>query len=106
MTVDEGLVKKIVGGILAVAKPERIILFGSAATGTMTRDSDLDLLVIERGFESQREESIRLREALEDLDVPIDIFAMTPERFEETKRVIGGLAYPANKYGKVIYEAA
>lgn len=26
-------------------------------------------------------------------------------RFEETKSVIGGLAYPANKYGKVIYEA-
>jgi hypothetical protein len=31
---------------------------------------------------------------------------MAPERFEETKYVIGGLAYPANKYGKVIYEAA
>jgi predicted nucleotidyltransferase len=106
MTVDEELVKKVVGCILAVAKPERIILFGSAATGAITRDSDLDLLVIERGFASQRKESIRLREALGDLDIPVDIFAMTPERFEETKGVIGGLAYPANKYGKVIYEAA
>jgi predicted nucleotidyltransferase len=106
MTVNEKLVKKVVGSILAVAKPERIILFGSAASGTMTRDSDLDLLVIEHGFESQREESIRLREALGNLDISIDIFAMTPERFEETKSVIGGLAYPANKYGKVIYEAA
>jgi hypothetical protein len=65
----------------------------------------LDLLVIERGFESQREESARLREALGDLGMPVDVFAMTPERFEETKGVIGGLAYPANKYGKVIYEA-
>jgi len=106
MTVNEKLVKKVVGSILAVAKPERIILFGSAASGTMTRDSDLDLLVIEHGFENQREESIRLREALGNLDISIDIFAMTPERFEETKSVIGGLAYPANKYGKVIYEAA
>lgn len=25
---------------------------------------------------------------------------------EESKGVIGGIAYPANKYGKVIYEAA
>ena len=106
MAVDDNLLKEVVDRILSVAKPERIILFGSAATGELSRDSDLDLLVIERGFRSQRKESIRLREALGDLDIPVDIFAMTPERFEETKGVIGGLAYPANKYGKVIYEGA
>ena len=106
MTVDEELVKKVVGRILAVAEPERIILFGSAASGSMTRDSDVDLLVIERGIEDQREESIRLREALGGIDMPIDVFAMTAERFEETKGVIGGLAYPANKNGRGIYEAS
>jgi hypothetical protein len=31
---------------------------------------------------------------------------MATERFEKTKEIIGGLAYPANKYGRVIYEAA
>ena len=105
MTGDGDLLKKVVDRILTVAKPERIILFGSGATGLMTRDSDLDLLVIERDFKSQREERTRLRKALGDLGIPVDVFAMTPERFEETKEVIGGLAYPANKYGKVIYEA-
>ena len=105
MNGGDDLLKKVVDRILAVAKPERIILFGSGATGLMTRDSDLDLLVIERGFESQREEGTRLREALGDLGIPVDVFAMTSERFEETKGVIGGLAYPANKYGKVIYDA-
>jgi predicted nucleotidyltransferase len=105
MTGDGDLLKKVVDRILAVTKPERIILFGSGATGGMTRDSDLDLLVIERDFKSQREENIRLRKALGDLGIPVDVFAMTLERFEETKGVIGGLAYPANKYGKVIYEA-
>ena len=106
MTVDDRLIEEVVARILAVAKPERIILFGSAATGVTTPDSDLDLLVIERDFKSQREESTRLRNALGDIDFPVDIFTMTPERFEETKGVIGGLAYPANKYGKVIYEAS
>jgi len=105
MTGDGDLLKKVVDRILTVAKPERIILFGSGATGLMTHDSDLDLLVIERDFKSQRDESTRLRKALGDLGIPVDVFAMTPERFEETKGVIGGLAYPANKYGKVIYEA-
>jgi predicted nucleotidyltransferase len=105
MNGGDDLLKKVVGRILAIAKPERIILFGSAATGSITRDSDLDLLVVERDFKSQREESTRLRKALGDLGIPVDVFAMTLERFEETKGVIGGLAYPANKYGKVIYEA-
>ena len=105
MEVDNELVAKAVNRILSIARPERIILFGSAASGEMTADSDLDLLVIEREFTSQRQENLRLRSALADLGVPVDIFAMTPERFAETKEVFGGLAYPANKYGKVVYEA-
>lgn len=106
MTLDDKLVSQVVTRILKVVEPERIILFGSATTSTMTPDSDIDLLVIERCLGSEREESIRLRKALSDMDIPVDVFAMTSERFEETKEVIGGLAYPANKYGKVIYEAA
>lgn len=106
MTIDENIIKTILGRILEVAEPERVILFGSAATGTMTADSDLDILVIESGFENQRQESVRLRLAVGAVGFPVDIFAMTPNRFQETKDVIGGLAYPAHKYGKVIYEAA
>jgi predicted nucleotidyltransferase len=103
--VDERLINEIIRRILTIANPRQIILFGSAATGTMTADSDLDLLVIDQGFNNQRDEHLRLRSALGDLGIPVDVFAMTPERFAETKNVIGGLAYPANKYGKVIYEA-
>jgi hypothetical protein len=35
-----------------------------------------------------------------------DLIVKQTERFERTKRVIGGIAYPANKYGRVIYKAA
>lgn len=105
MEIDAKLIQRVVDRILAVTRPERIILFGSAATGHMGPDSDLDLLVIERGFMNVREESTRLREALIGVDIPVDIFPMELERFEETKNVIGGLAFPANKYGVVIYEA-
>ena len=44
MQVDENLVRKIVQRIVSVTQPERIILFGSASTGEMTKDSDIDLL--------------------------------------------------------------
>lgn len=105
MKTDEQLMQEIDSRILNIANPRRIILFGSAATGTMTSDSDIDLLVIEDDFPSERQESIRLRMALRDIGIPVDIFTMTSARFDETKNVFGGLAYPAHKYGKVIYEA-
>ena len=104
--ISERLIEKIIRRILEVADPIRIIVFGSASAGKMTADSDVDLLVIEDSFTNQREENLRLRKALKDLDVPVDIFTMTSERFNETKNVIGGLAYPANKYGRVIYETS
>jgi predicted nucleotidyltransferase len=104
MDTNEQLIREIVDRILGITNPRKIILFGSAAVGMMTSESDL--LVIEDDFTSPRKESIRLRKALSGLGLPVDIFAMTSERFDETKDVIGGLAYPAHRYGKVIYEAS
>jgi predicted nucleotidyltransferase len=106
MALDEKLVAEIVRRLLAAARPERIILFGSAATGRMTRDSDIDLLVVEAAPENTRAESVRLRRALGDIGYPVDLVVMARERFLETKEVIGGIAYPAHKHGRVLYEAA
>jgi hypothetical protein len=36
----------------------------------------------------------------------VDVILIASERFEATKNVIGGIAYPAHKYGRVLYEAA
>ena len=106
MHVAESLLQKIVRRMLEVSQPDRIILFGSAARGQMTADSDIDLLVLESSPDEPRQESVRLRNALRGLGYPFDVMVMATERFEETKEIIGGLAYPANKYGRVIYEAA
>ena len=105
MDLDQKLIEEIIGRILAVTPAERIIIFGSAATGKMSRDSDIDLLVLKSAPGNPRQESVRVRRALSGLGYPFDIMVMTTERFEESKGVIGGLAFPANKYGKVIYEA-
>jgi predicted nucleotidyltransferase len=106
MTVDETLLEEVVRRVLTVARPERIILFGSAATGQMTEDSDLDLLVVEPEPANTRDRSVRIRRALGDVRYPVDVIVMSSARFEETKNLIGGIAYPARKYGRVLYEAA
>jgi predicted nucleotidyltransferase len=97
---------EIVRRVLSVARPDRIILFGSAATGQMTRDSDIDLLVIEPALANTHERRVEIRDAVGDVGYPVDVIVMRTERFEETKRWIGGIAYPANEYGRAIYKAA
>jgi len=104
--VDESLTREIVRRVLTAAEPDRIILFGSAAAGTMNRDSDIDLLIVESDPKDQRKESVRIEAALSGLGVPFDVIVISTDWFEASKNVIGGIAYPANKYGKVIYEAA
>jgi predicted nucleotidyltransferase len=103
--LDQALIDEIVRRILAVARPDRIILFGSAAAGTMTRDSDIDLLVIEQDPGNQRQESVRLAQAIGSVGRPVDVKVISAQWFEDSKDVIGGIAFPANKYGKVIYVA-
>ena len=106
MGVDETLLHEIVRRILSVADPDKIILFGSAVTGQMTKDSDIDLLVVEPSPANTGERSVEIRDAVGDIGFPVDIIVMRTERFERTKRLIGGIAFPANKYGRVIYAAA
>jgi predicted nucleotidyltransferase len=106
ISVSEETVREIVRRILGVCSPDRIILFGSAATGRMTPDSDIDLLVVEPHVGNTRAEAMRIRTALDGVPYPIDVIVMSRERFEETRGVIGGIAYPAARYGRVIYEAA
>ncbi|MGA9623408.1 MAG: nucleotidyltransferase domain-containing protein [Bryobacteraceae bacterium] len=106
MGVNDSLLSEIVRRVLSVARPDRIILFGSAATGEMTKDSDIDLLIVAPTPENRHEERLRIADAIGDIEYPVDVIIIASERFEATKDIIGGIAYPAHKYGRVLYEAA
>ena len=104
--LGERLIAEIVGRIRSVATPRRILIFGSAAVGSLTPDSDIDLLVLEDDPVDARADRLRIRQALRGLGWAFDIIVMTTERFDETKGVVGTIAYPANRQGQVVYEAA
>jgi len=106
MTLDTITLEEIVNRIKRVVEPDRIILFGSAATGKMDWDSDVDLLILMPSCHDPRKMAAEIRIALRGLRLAFDIIVMETEQFEESKNVIGGISYPANKYGKVIYENA
>lgn len=86
-------------------KPQKIILFGSYANGTPTEESDLDLLVIKDSDSPSRLQNRKIRRLLSDLRIPIDVIVKTPEEFRTYRDIIGTIIYPANKFGKVIYES-
>jgi uncharacterized protein len=106
MDAKSELLDTIVARLTTVARPTRVIVFGSTVTNTSTADSDIDLLIVLDEVDDTRLEVVRLRRALRGVGMPFNVMVMGTDRFEETKDVVGGIAYPANKYGKVIYEAA
>jgi predicted nucleotidyltransferase len=102
--VTDELLRQVTARIVGVLSPEQVILFGSYAEGRATADSDLDLLVITKHPLSRRERLARIQGLFRDAPLPVQVITMSEEEFEETRDVIGGIAYPAAKYGKVIYE--
>jgi predicted nucleotidyltransferase len=54
-----------------------VIPFGSAATGTVTKDSDLDLPIVEPSPEKTRQESVKIRRALGDVGHPIALRSLS-----------------------------
>lgn len=90
--------------IIKVYKPSKIILFGSYAYGKPTEDSDIDILVVTNSRESSAEVRKKKEKIARGFSIPIQLVFVCYEEFIETKDVIGGITYPAAKYGKVLYE--
>lgn len=72
----------------------------------MTSDSDIDVLVISDDKLRGLNDHLRLQSAMRGVGTAVDVFLISPSKFEQTKDVFGGIAYPANKYGRVVYDAA
>ena len=63
---------------LKKTKPQAIILFGSAARGEMTEDSDLDILVIKKTKKSFTDRMRDMRSMIR-TSTPLDIIVLTPQ---------------------------
>ncbi|CAN5388390.1 nucleotidyltransferase domain-containing protein [soil metagenome] len=100
------IIKQIVKKIVSTAHPAKIILFGSYARGDMQKDSDIDLLVVEKKIQNKGKEMVRLRNAIGNVGFGIDLLVSTPEEIKEWGHLPGSALYSALKEGKTVYEAA
>lgn len=102
---ERQIIDQMVKRIAEQFHPEKIILFGSMATGTQTPDSDVDLLVLVREVQDRRSLSIAMRRAVNGMGLPKDIVVLTVDEFERKRNIPGTIAYPADHEGMVLYAA-
>lgn len=98
-------IQQAVERLVAAANPSKVILFGSYARGDATEDSDLDLMVIEQEVINQFDEMVRLRNAMGDMPVGVDLLVYSDREASRRSQVPGTLLYWAFKEGRVMYDA-
>jgi predicted nucleotidyltransferase len=96
---------EIIRRIVEVAHPQRIILFGSAARGTMGPDSDLDLLVVAEPPVHRRHLAQDIYERMFGVGQAVDIIVATPEDLERYGESPALVYRSALKEGKEVYAA-
>ena len=103
--VAQVILEEIIKRVVAVAQPERIILFGSAARETMGPHSDVDLLVVKSGEFDQGQVVGDIYVNLHGVGQAVDIVLVTPEQLERYKNTHCLVIAPALREGKEIYRA-
>jgi predicted nucleotidyltransferase len=83
---------------------ERVILFGSYARGSVTADSDVDILVIGPFKGRPVDRSVEIRMKLRP-QFPVDILIKTAEKINQRMKMGDPFMREILKEGKVLYEA-
>lgn len=99
----EDVIREIVLRVVETANPQRIILFGSAARGTMGPDSDLDLLVIMPDGTHRRHTATQIYKSLRGIGIPKDIIVVTESDVAEYRDNPSLVLKPALTEGKELY---
>ncbi len=103
--IDRSKLKEIIRRIVEVAKPEKIIMFGSAAKGQMGPNSDVDLLVIKKGKFHRGRLTDKIYMNMHGVGQAVDVIVVTTEDVERYKDSFALVIYPALREGKVVYAA-
>ena len=96
-------VEKVAQKIVKHYKPEKIILFGSAATDSENKDSDLDLFIVKntkKNFFDRLSEARRYIKS----DKRVDLVVYNPQEFEDSIAKQTIFIRQVMDYGKTLYE--
>lgn len=96
-------IKKIVDQIVKDYKPEKVILFGSFASGKPKENSDVDLVVIKKTKTKFIERLKKIAKIVKSWEA-FDILIYTPKEWQNALEEGNYFIEEITKTGKVVYE--
>lgn len=102
--IDSKKIDEIISRIATQFNPDKIILFGSYANGTMHKYSDLDLLIVQETNLPRHKRSFDIQKYLIGSMIPMDILVYTNKEFEHEKNQKYSFLSSAIKTSKIVYE--
>jgi predicted nucleotidyltransferase len=102
--IAEKNIQEVKDIIIKAEDPDKIIIFGSCARGTVNKGSDLDILVIKETKLPAPQRSRKLRNLLATQAFPKDILVLTPVEFSQWTNIPFSFNSTIKKEGKTIYE--
>ena len=99
-------VRGIAHAIAEAFHPERIVLFGSYATGRPSPDSDVDLLVVMPSTQPQHRRAAALRMLFRPAPCAMDILVFTPDEVRRWNGTANHIVTEAFTHGKVLHDSA
>ena len=106
---DTDILDDIVRRVVSACRPEKIVIFGSAARGETGPGSDVDLLVIKDYHKHWRERKRvydSIYRELYGVPVAIDVVVATPDDVERYRNSHPLVFKPALRDGRTVYDAA
>ena len=100
-----GEIDRLVSLIVAEVHPLRVVLFGSAARGTMTSDSDIDLLVVVADGTHRLHTMQQLYGRIRGITLPFDVLVATVSDIDARGDTPGLVYRDALRDGKELYAA-
>ncbi|HLP48208.1 MAG TPA: nucleotidyltransferase domain-containing protein [Candidatus Deferrimicrobium sp.] len=96
--------REIINHLSRIFSPQKIILFGSCASGKADRRSDIDLLVITNFSGGRRRLMVEMDRAIASFKKPVDIIIQTAKEYDINRFIPGTIARYAFLEGKVLYD--
>ena len=104
-TMPKKVLKELVSQVVAVAKPLRIFLFGSAVRGEWRPGSDLDLLIVVPDGVQCRQLARQLYREIHNIAIPYDLVVITESLLEKHAKTPGLIYQYALTQGEELYAA-
>lgn len=97
-------VEAVLQRLIDAYDPERVILFGSHATGAAERESDIDLLIVKETDRRPTDRRIEVERLLFDRRIPLDILVYTPQELRDLYAAGSPFVEDVIETGRVLYK--